>query len=81
MTNDNEHPLKITKAADVIGVSYKTIYNWLETGHLKLYHPGYVLLSDARRAKMKADNAKSELSTQVSKVQKRDANGRFTTDE
>jgi predicted site-specific integrase-resolvase len=74
---DNEHPLKITKAADVIGVSYKTIYNWLENGYLKLYHPGYVLLSDVRRAQIRAENATLQKRTEISKVQKRGPDGRF----
>ena len=78
---DNEHPLKITKAADVIGVSYKTIYNWLDVGYLKLYHPGYVLLSDVRRAKIRADTAALDKRKEVSKVQKRGPDGRFQFDD
>ena len=74
---DNEHPLKITKAADVIGVSYKTIYNWLENGYLKLYHPGYVLLSDIRRAQIRAENAVAERRTELATEQPRDRFGRF----
>lgn len=74
---DKEHPLKITKAADVIGVSYKTIYNWLEVGYLKLYHPGYVLLSEVRRAQIKAETAALEKRTKSSSKQPRDKFGRF----
>lgn len=74
---DKEYPLKITKAADVIGVSYKTIYNWLELGYLKLYHPGYVLLSDVRRAKIKVDNIATARRTELAIEQPRDERGRF----
>jgi len=76
---DNEYPLKIAKAADIIGVSYKTIYNWLENGYLKLYHPGYVLLSDVRRAQIRAENTALKKRTDISKVQKRGPDGRFVS--
>jgi predicted site-specific integrase-resolvase len=74
---DNEYPLKIAKAADIIGVSYKTIYNWLENGYLKLYHPGYVLLSDVRRAQIRAENAIAKRRTTLATEQPRDKFGRF----
>lgn len=55
----DEPMVKIQKAALEIGVSYKTIYNWIEDGTLKLAHPGYVRMSDVRRAYIKKQNMKS----------------------
>lgn len=72
-----ERPKKIMVVADELGVTHKTIYNWLENGYLKLYHPGYILPSEARRAQIRVANAKATESLSRSKVQKRDRFGRF----
>lgn len=72
----DEKMIKIVVAADAIGVTHKTIYNWIEDGTLKLAHPGYVYLSEARRAKIKKFNAKSEWGKEHSSKFFRD-NGKF----
>ena len=56
----DEKMVKIVVAAEAIGVTYKTVYNWIEDGTLKLAHPGYVYLSEARRAQIKKLNDKSQ---------------------
>lgn len=68
--------VKIVVAAEVIGVTYKTIYNWIEDGTLKLAHPGFVYLSEARRAKIKKFNDKSQWGKEHSSRFFRD-NGKF----
>jgi hypothetical protein len=74
-----ELAVKISVAASAIGVSQKTIYNWLEDGSLKLYHPGFVLLSEARRVWLEKNNTKSETSKRLSGLFARDLKGRFIT--
>lgn len=69
--------VKILIAADSVGVTYKTIYNWLEDGSLKLAHPGFVYMSDVRRVWIQKQNIKSETSRTVSSMFTRDDRGRF----
>lgn len=45
---ENEQPIKIALAAEKLGVTTKTIYNWIAEGMLKTVKPGYVLLSEAK---------------------------------
>lgn len=72
-----EEPMvKIAIAAETIGVSYKTLYNWIEDGTLKLAHPGYVRMSDVRRARIKKMNDRSEWGRLHSSMFFRD-NGKF----
>jgi len=73
----NEPMVKILIAADSVGVTYKTIYNWLEDGSLKLAHPGFVYMSDVRRVWIQKQNIKSETSRTVSSMFTRDDRGRF----
>jgi len=75
----DEKPIKIMYAAQYVGVSQKTVYNWLHLGYMRLYHPGYVLLSEVRRAQIRANNTKSDKSRQASKVSNRDRLGRFSS--
>lgn len=58
--------VKIQKAASEIGVSYKTIYNWVEDGTLRIAHPGFVLMSEVRRAYLIKQNIKSTWSKERS---------------
>ena len=76
--SDGEKPIKITQAAEVVGVSYKTIYNWLSDGVLVLVHPGYVLLSEVRRAQLVVANRRSDVVKKRIIKTNRDRNGRFT---
>lgn len=72
----NEPMIKISIAAEAIGVTYKTLYNWVEDGTLSLAHPGYVYLSEARRAQVKKLNDRSEWGKTHSSKFFRD-NGKF----
>lgn len=75
---NGETPIKITQAAEAVGVSYKTIYNWIGDGVLAMFHPGYVMLSEVRRAQIVVANRRSsEVKARVLKTN-RDRNGRFT---
>jgi len=56
----SESMVKIIVAAETVGVSYKTLYNWIEDGTLRLAHPGYVYLSEVRQALLIKRNTISE---------------------
>jgi len=73
----DEPMMKIPLAAKALDVSHKTLYNWIEDGTLRLAHPGYVHLSEARRAQIKKMNDRSEWGKVRSKMFFRDG-GRFT---
>lgn len=73
-----ESKLKIAVAANQIGVTVKTIYNWIEHGYLETVEPGYVRLQDVLRAKQLADKSKSNASRATIKIIQRDDKGRFT---
>lgn len=68
---------KIRVAAIVIGVSYKTIYNWIEDGSLKLAHPGYVHLDDVESVHLEKQKQKSARAKDNSRQFLRDEQGRF----
>lgn len=74
----DEPMIKIHLAAKELDLSYKTLYNWIEDGTLKLAHPGFVHLSEVNRAIVKKQNIKSEQSKSTL-MQKftRDEKGRF----
>lgn len=55
-----EPMIKITIAAEQAGVSFKTIYNWIGDGSLRLAHPGFVFMSEVRRAQLKKQNQISD---------------------
>jgi hypothetical protein len=74
-----ESVVKITVAADNLGVTYKTIYNWLEDGSLKLVHPGFVDLLEARQVWIKKQSVKSSVSKITMASITRDEYGRFKT--
>jgi len=46
-----------------------------------MYHPGFVLFSEVRRAQIVINNLKSEQSRNRVKVSNRDNLGRFTTNQ
>jgi predicted site-specific integrase-resolvase len=77
MNQSEEQPVKILNAANAIGISFKTLYNWIDDGHLQTVSPGYVLLSEveATRLRLKADT--SDVLRKVSFLKPRDTNGRF----
>lgn len=72
----DEPMVKIALAARAIDVSYKTLYNWIEDGTLKLAHPGYVRMSEVHRAKIRKMNERSEWGKLRSGMFFRD-NGKF----
>jgi hypothetical protein len=78
---EKEKAIKINYAAELAGVSQKTIYNWISNGYLRMYHPGFVLFSEVRRAQILVNNLKSEHSRDRVKVSNRDSLGRFSTNQ
>lgn len=72
-----EKMTKIRVAANLLGVTYKTIYNWIEDGSLKLAHPGYVYLHEAELVHLEKQKQKSARGKDHSKNFTRDEAGRF----
>lgn len=73
-----ETPIKIALAAEKLEVTPKTIYNWLASELLSTTHPGYVLLSEATKAKEVADHQKTVFTQKRVRNITRDSMGRFT---
>jgi predicted site-specific integrase-resolvase len=73
----SEPMVKIIIAADEVGVAYKTIYNWLEEGSLKLAHPGFVFMSEVRKVWIQKQNTRADISRTISSKFTRDDRGRF----
>lgn len=78
---EQEKAIKINYAAQLAGVSEKTIYNWISRGYLRMYHPGFVLFSEVRRAQIVVNNLRAEQISNRVKVSKRDSLGRFSTND
>lgn len=75
-----EKIIKIHIAAEELGVSVKTIYNWIEWGKLQMPRPGFVNHIDAWETYLQQKQDKSIYSSLMAKYGiKRDANGRFIT--
>lgn len=74
---DMQKMTKIAVAAEYFGLSYKTLYNWIEDGSLKLAHPGYVYLWEVELVQLKKQEHKSNIGKQHSKGFTRDERGRF----
>lgn len=70
--------VKVGLMADELGVSVKTIYNWISVGKLKMARPGYVNRMDAYEVWLEQKNIR-KIHSYFMSVQgiKRDANGRF----
>ena len=74
---DNEE-IKISIAARLLGVTPKTIYNWISDGTLKKVRPGYVLKSDLEyAASSKVQKRKEMLRRRAVSGMQRDRMGRF----
>lgn len=70
--------VKIPLMASELGVSVKTIYNWISVGKLKMPRPGYVNQLDAYEVWLQQQSLKSIHSYFVaSQGIIRDNNGRF----
>jgi transposase len=70
--------VKITLVADELGVSVKTIYNWITLGKLEMVEPGFVRQIDAYEVWLQQRSLKSMFA--ISRVRqgiKRDSSGRF----
>lgn len=68
---------KITVAANILGITYKTIYNWIEDGSLKLAHPGYVYLWEAELVQLRKREEKIAIGKAHSLNFTRDEKGKF----
>lgn len=74
----NDGEIKIVLAARIMGVTPKTIYNWISDGTLKKVRPGYVLKSDLEyAASSKVQKRRAMLRRRASFEMKRDRLGRF----
>jgi predicted DNA-binding transcriptional regulator AlpA len=69
---------KITHIARDMGLSHKTIYNWINDGRLEVKKPGYVSKSEAWEVFDFMQTKRTEISYFLSAYGiKRDSNGRF----
>lgn len=76
-----EDLVKVTVVAEEIGVTHKTVYNWINDGHLKLARRGYVLRSEAWEVWRFMQERRVQISYFISAYGiKRDACGRFTSE-
>jgi predicted site-specific integrase-resolvase len=69
--------IKISLVADELGVSVKTVYNWIASGKLTMPEQGYVYRAEAHDVWINQQSARSILSFFQSQGIKRDAYGRF----
>lgn len=71
--------MKIPLAANELGVSVKTIYNWIGDGKLFMPRPGYVSMEEAWNVWADQRSLRSTYSYFMAvKGTKRDANGQFS---
>lgn len=68
---------KIPAAAEQLGVSYKTIYNWISDKKLAMPKPGYVDVEEARDVWVAQQMRRVEISFFLAQGTIRDAYGRF----
>jgi hypothetical protein len=69
--------VKISLMATELGVSVKTLYNWIEVGKLVMPRPGYVSQMDAYEVWLQQKNLRVEISYFQSQGITRDGYGRF----
>lgn len=75
-----EKLLKIERVAQELGVTKKTIYNWITSGKIDMPRPGFVNYIDAWEVYLQQRQEKSIYSSLMAKYGiTRDANGRFLT--
>ena len=77
MNQSEEQPVKILSAAKSFGITYKTLYNWIDEGHLQTVSPGYVLMSEVENTSLRLKTATTDTKRKVSILKPRDHNGRF----
>jgi hypothetical protein len=73
----NDKFVKILVAANEIGVTVKTIYNWIELGELPMSHPGFVDLNSVKQVSLVKKNSRSQLRREINSQFTRDDKGRF----
>lgn len=69
--------VKIPLMAEELGVSVKTIYNWISVGKLVMPRPGYVNQVDAYEVWLQQQHLRSSISYFQAQGTIRDAYGRF----
>lgn len=75
-----ERIVKIALIADELGVTTKTVYNWIEKGKLRMVRPGFVNHIDAWETYLQQKQDKSICASLMAKYGiTRDENGRFLT--
>ena len=78
----NDDLAKIVPLAEEMGISYKTIYNWVKDGRLEMKRPGFVSRTEAWEVFNHMYEKRVEISYFLSSYGiKRDAYGRFVSDE
>ncbi len=78
----SEDLAKIVPLASEMGISYKTIYNWIKDGRLEMKKPGFVSRSEAWDVFDHMQEKRIEISFFLSSYGiKRDSYGRFVSDE
>lgn len=72
---------KIVPLAEEMGISYKTIYNWIKDGRLEMKRPGFVSRAEAWEVFDHMQEKRVEISYFMSSYGiKRDAYGRFVSE-
>lgn len=72
--------VKIQLMAEELGVTHKTVYNWVASGKLVMHRPGYVSQLEAYEVWLQQKSFKSIFASEMArKGITRDANGRFIT--
>lgn len=69
--------VKIAIAARELGISVRVVYNWISEGSLKTVEPGKVVLADAILVHSQKQQARIQLSQDMSNRFTRDERGRF----
>lgn len=70
--------VKIPAAAVQLGISHKTIYNWVADEKLAMAKPGYVDIYEAQEVLLNQQSLRSQISYFMAQGTIRDAYGRFT---
>jgi hypothetical protein len=73
--------VKIGPLAEELGITHKTIYNWINDGRLEVRKPGFVSRTEAWAVLMHMQEKRTNLSHIMSAYGiKRDAYGRFISE-
>lgn len=73
--------VKVVAIAEELGLSHKTIYNWISKGYLDMLAPGFVSQEDAITVWAEQRSRKAERQAALVRYGiKRNAIGQFTSD-